>query len=405
MRTALVLGAMLSAALCSPAFAQKTPDIGGRQVRQVSVSTDIAYDSNIAHTNETLTNLRTVVPEDYTVRPRANFQIVQLVGAEAVFLTGSAGYDFHRYNKQLDNINTSVQGGGVIALASCRSTLFGGYDGRQSDPEEVPGSNGKNLLTTINTGLGVTCGRGIGLGESLSYRHTKAYNSAPTREQSNHSSDSVSLAVTYGNQTLGSLGLVASYATQNYPNQLTLIGSGNTFQVTSFGVTYSRLFGAKLKGSVSVSDAFLTRDFAPPGVPSRTSGLNYDMSADYQFNSRLDLQLQATRAYQPSNRPGKLYDLLTGVQADAKYKLGSRIVLGLGGTYRDVVSNTDNTITSLLVPSHYKEAAGFGSVSYRQNKRVSLTLEVRQQEKTADIATFNYSDTRATLTVDVSLHD
>jgi hypothetical protein len=120
------------------------------------------------------------------------------------------------------------------------------------------------------------------------------------------------------------------------------------------------------------------------------------------MNRNLGITVQGSRAYKPSNQPGRLFELLTGWQMDTQYQLGSRIVLGLGASYKDSRTNVDSTLPVAL-PTRYHQIAGYGSASYRFSRRLGLSLEVRQEDKTTDIPTFDYSDTRVTLSLDVSL--
>jgi hypothetical protein len=403
MRLALALGAILSAGVCTGAMADTgVPNIEDKQVRQIDFTTALLYDSNVSHTSDALSAQRGIKPEDETVRPGLNFNVVQPVGREALFLSGFAGYDFHRYNKDLDHINADMTGGGLLNVGPCKSTIFGIYQASQSNPEDVVAARVRNLLTTTTEAISVACGRETGISEQLVYRHSNANNSNTSSKVADHDSDGVSGGVSYGNASLGSLGLVAAYSHQEFPNRQIIAGSfGDAYTSESIGVMYSRDIGSRLKGSVTLSDALIRRNQAPVGIPLKTSGLNYDVSGEYAVSKNLTVSLTGSRAYQPSNRPGKLYDLLTAWEVDGKYQLGTKMTLGLGAVFKDLASNVDS-VTAVALPTTSHERDIYGSISYQATKRASLSFELRQEDKTTDVQAFNFTDTRATLSLDVT---
>ena len=88
-------------------------------------------------------------------------------------------------------------------------------------------------------------------------------------------------------------------------------------------------------------------------------------------------------------------------KAEANYKLGTRFTFGLGALAQDSTSNVDSTI-AVRLPTSFQKKSVFGSVAYRQSERASLAFELRQEESSTNLPEFNYSDTRASLTLDVS---
>lgn len=402
MRLVLALGVMISAGACGSAMAQSSavPNVGAEKVRTIDLIADLLYDSNIAHGNKELAAKRGITPEDTTVRPRVSFDIVQPIGREAVFLNGFYGYDFHQHNKQLDRQNADLTGGVMGRLGPCQGTASLAYAAGQTEPEDaVDVTTVRNLLVTTTAGVAVGCGQGSGLHESLSYHHQKADNSNSVREGTDHHGDQVSGELSYGNPSLGSIGLVGSWSKQYYPNRIVALGvTGDAFTSESIGVNYERAFGTKLKAGVTVSDSFLEREHAPVGLSKKTSGLTYDVNVSYSANTKLDLTLLAARAYQPSNRPGKLYDLVTSVQANAIYRLGTRITVGGGAIWQNLKSNVDSTFT-FVAPTEFDKTAFFGSIRYDVGRRAFVGLELRREEETTNISAFDYTDNRATLSL------
>ena len=230
----------------------------------------------------------------------------------------------------------------------------------------------------------------------------KCDNSNPVREEANHRGDSVSGSVSYGNASLGSIGLVGSYSRTEFPNRIVAVGvNGDSFTSESLGINYQRAFGAKLKGALTVSDNIVKRSHGLPGRPLSTSGLNYSANGSYFVNNALQLSLLASRAYQPSNRPGKLYDLITVTEIDANYRVGTRIAMIMGAVRTNLQSNVDSSILFLL-PTNLTKTAYFGTISYKAGRRGSVALELRHEDETTNLPAFDYSDNRVTLSLGIS---
>jgi hypothetical protein len=400
----LALGTIVGIGVCSQAMAQsQVPAVGAKREKNFGFNLDTVYDSNIAHTNATLATVRAVEPEEYTFRPSAFFSIVQPIGHQAVFLNGSVGYDFHKNNKQLDRENIDVTGGGSFLVGPCNSSLFGKYAAMQSDLADVVLGSVKNQMTVTAEGASLACGLPGGIGAQLSGQHEDTTNSASAQQTADHTVDGGSLSLIYGRPGLGAIGLVGNYSDQKFPNRLTFDGhKGDEYWNEMLGLNYEKSFGSKLKVQATVGYQKLKRQSAPPGVPLTSSNTNYNLAVDYRLNNRLNLTLASSRSYLPSNRPGKLYDLTTTVQGVASYDLGTRFNVSAGATYDQIESNQDTTPGVAPTPTKQHKNAEFVSLRYRQSKRASVVLSLRQEDRKTDLSAFDYSDTRATLSLAVT---
>jgi hypothetical protein len=306
-------------------------------------------------------------------------------------------------NKQLNRQNVDLTGGGLVVTGACRSTLYGNYTAAQSDLADAAVGVVKNLATTGTEGLGVNCGAASGLMGSISYQHQDLTNSAARQQIADHRSDGGMASFGYGRPSLGTLQLTGNYTTQTFPNRLNAAGQvGDSYWDQMLGVSYSKTLGSKLKFEGTVGRSTLHRDSAPVGVPLTVSGTSYSVAAEYVLNSRLSFQGQAGRQFQPSNRPGKLYDLATTAQVTANYNLGTRFLISLGGLYEDLKSNTDASVGAPISPNKSREKTAFGSVRYRQSQKLSLLLDLRRQERETDLPSFDYTDNSVTLTLAVN---
>ncbi len=399
----LALGAILSVGVCTSAIAQAVPSVGTAREYKFGFHTDVTYDDNVGRTSAALSAARHIIPQDELVSPAADFHIVQPVGQQALFLDGQVGYDFHKKNTRLNRENIDVTGGGVLTLLHCRTTIYGKYAALQSDLQDLSGLLVQNLLTTTAEAIGTQCGSGRGFTGSGVVQHRDVTNSLAFQKAADHKSDSVSGSFGYGNTSLGVLMLTGSYSKNGYPNRIdpTTGAAAGGFASESIGVSYEKAFGSKINTSVMVSENTLRRDFAPAGIGSKVTGVNYLVSVEYRASSRLSLKAHSQRAFQPSNRAGKLYDLVTSSELTGDYTLGNRFTIELNGIVDDLKSNKDTTIL-IPTPTKSRKKTISGSLHYRQSDRASLVLDLRHESKVTDLPNFNYDDNRATLTLAVS---
>jgi hypothetical protein len=403
MRTGLLtLGIAAGIAACGPALAQTpgAPTISNSRQMRIGGSLDFVYDANIAHSSEATARLRGLHPEEEILNPSVVFEIVQPFGRYGAFLQGNAGYDFHRYNPRLDHVNMDVSGGGQATIGPCRATGYGRFAAVQSNLEDVSLATVKNLMETTVSGGDATCGRQRGFNLSIQGSNVDVVNSDSRTKVADHRMDSVGGQFGYANERLGALGLQYSYGQASYPDRKNATGGfGDSYWSEMLGVTYQRNIGSKIKVQLNVGESIVKRGSAPPGIPLKVKGTTYSASLDYRMSQRLAFMVRASRAFQPSNRPGKLYDLVTHTEGAATYDLGTRIQVTLGGYVENLKSNQDTSPNALPTVTQADMSTEYLQVHYRQSKRLNVGLEVRHDDRETDLPQFNYSDTRATVSL------
>lgn len=400
----LALGAIVGVGVCSSAMAQGMsqglPVIEVKRQTIFGFNADLTYDTNVAHTSAALAQARGIQPKDYMLLPAATFQIVEPIGQEAVFLNGLAGYYLHQKNKRLDRQNLDISGGGVVVTGICRTTAMERLAEQQSDLADLTAAVTKNLLTTTETAIGATCARQTGLNANFTAQHLDVSNSNALQQPSDHRVTSFSGGFGYGNPQLGNLGLTGSTSIQRFPNRLNAVGGvGDAYASRMLGVTYSKTFGSKLNAQLSIGEMQLKRKSAPVGIPLKTSGVNYTANVDYKMSNRLEFLLTGSRAFLPSNRPGKLFDLATTTELVGHYSLGTKFVVSLGGILEQVDSNKDTTASKIITPTTSRKKTGYGSIAYHQSDKITVTLDLRHENRTTDVPSFDYSDDRATISL------
>lgn len=396
----LALGVVACTCGGAVAAAQQMPAVEARREFTGSLGLRGVYDSNFARSSSAAAASRRIAEEDYTLTPTLTARVVQPIGQQTIFLNGSVGYSFHQKNDQLDRARGDVQGGYVTRLGPCGLYATGGLAAAQSDLALVDAPSVNNLLKTSTLVAGAQCGQ-RGLSGGFSVQQTESKNSAAIQKRGDSDTQVLSGQFGYRNATLGTVSLVYVYSSTEYPNIIMPsrpVGDG--FFTQTVGLSVERKFGSKLKTRASAGRTMVKREFAPPGADQKFSSSNYSLGVDYLLGSRLNLSLSADRAVVPAGRAGKLYDIRTAGRFSGTYKLGSRFVLGFGHSIEDVDSNTDTSLPFDVITSS-RTNSSFASIRYQQGQRASLSLDVRYDERNANLKEFNYSGTRVGVTAEV----
>jgi hypothetical protein len=404
MRTGLLaLGIAAGVAACGPALAQAIPTVNNQRELKIIPTLNVTYDTNVGRTSEAISRLRGINPEDEIVNPSLVFDVVQPIGRQAAFLQGFAGYDYHAENRILNHVNADVSGGGLFTLGPCHTTGYGQFTAVQTDLQNASLAITKNLSQTATGGGQVVCGQQRGFNAQLMGAYTDVVNSETLQKVSDRRGNNISLQVGYGNNTWGNIGLVGTYTEQKFPSRQNFDGTfGDSYWSELLGVNYQKQFGQKIRVQAQVGQNVLKRSQATPGFPQKIRETNYSAVVDYKMSSRLEFLVQGGRQFQPSNRPGKLVDLVTRVDGSGAYNLGTRITVTLAGFWEDMQANQDTSANALPTITTSTRTGESLSVRYQQSQRITGTLDVRHEDRDTDLSVFNYSDTRVTLTLSSS---
>jgi hypothetical protein len=346
-----------------------------------------------------LSGIRDVARSDYILRPEATASVIQPLGRQLIFVNGSAGYDFYKRNDDLNRRRYNVTLGGVGVVGPCTENVATTFRAQQSDLGDVDQTTVKNLQKTIGFSGGITCGRSIGPTFGISGQRQDIKNSTPQLKVSDSTTAGVSATVGYTNPTLGVAGVFYSYSETENPNRIIPgRGIGDGFHVEATGVTLQHKFGSRIDARVSAGGMRLTREFAPVGSPKKVSGATYNGGVSYMAGTRLTLNLNASRAFQPSVTAGKLYDVTTRGDIGARYSLGTRIAITVGHSITDTDSNRDTALPGLVVTKSRTNSTT-ASILYTQNQHASVAMDVRYDDRETDVPSFNYNAVRVGLTL------
>ena len=396
-----VLGVVGCACGAMPAGAQMLPAVVGERQIHANLNVATIYEDNFSRSSKILAAQRGIKQNEVTVRPQVNVDVVQPVGQQIVYLRGGAGYDFHRFNNQLDRARADLQGGYVTTISLCQASVYGNYRAGQSDLALLDSPGVKNLSQVTGTAAGVQCGRPGSFVGGMTVQRTEAKNSAAIQKEADSTVETLSAQLGYSNSTIGQVGLTYAYSNNEFPNRL-IPGRpvGDGFFTQTFGVTAERQFNSRLKATAAAGRTTVKREFAPAGTDLKFTSSTYSALVNYRLGNRLTFELSGDRAVIPTARAGKLYDIATTGELRGTYRFGSRYMVSLGGRVEDIKSNPDTTLARPIVTDARTKTA-FGSITYSQSRRASLVLDVRYDDRNTNLPDFNYTSTRVGITAEV----
>jgi hypothetical protein len=329
--------------------------------------------------------------------PSALIEVFHHLGRESVFLTGSVGYNFYDQNSVLNRENIDLSGGVNGQFGACRATVNGSYARRQEQLQDTILTRVNDTYTQGSVGLEGACGRGFGLSPNFSFTQSWSTNSLAQLSSSDYNTTGGNAGVSYQTPNFGVLSLFGQAQTTDFTNRLVtfnLVTGHDGFETYGGGVRYSRLLGARIQGTVSVS---YTAVHPYTGATTDFSGFTYSTDLTFRASSRLMLHGNFIRDVQPSNVFNSTYYVESKELVEGTYNLGSRITLNLGAsdTNRDFKGAMLSRLTDL---THDELESVYGSASYRLRK-IYLTLSASQTHRTANVAGLGYPDTRVGLTV------
>jgi len=403
----LALGALVGVGICMAdvAAAQTAmPAVAmGKRDLKIGIRAAGAYDSNVSRSSKTVAAIRGLQLSDYTFTPAASLSVLQPIGPETIYLNADAGYVFYKENTQLNSVRAAVNGGVLSRLGFCQHAFTANYRASQNELQNVDLGNVKNVQEATSVGTGLQCVTTTGLGGSIFVSRTDTTNQARVRRESDTTVETLATGIQYGRPSLGTFSLNFNFAGTQFPNRITFgrpVGDG--FFTQSYGIGYQRNFGTRLQVGAQAATTHVKREFAPPGVDTSFNTPTYSADVTYGFGPRITLQATASRSVVPSQQLGKTLDKTTGYGLIGNYKAGPRLSFRGGLQRQQVDSNVDTSIALGPVVTSQRINSIYGSVTYSPGKLWSVSLDVRHDERKANLPDFNYTSNRVGVTTQAS---
>ena len=377
------------------------PDLVGASHLSVTPSVYAAYDTNVVHGTAAVARTHNLSVGDEIYGPRIDADVLRPFGNISLFVRGYASYNFYVRDHIFNSQGTDISGGAEYFLGPCRITGSGNYLQVRNDLEGA-NANGVVALTpnvqTIDGGsVDLGCQRTIGFSPTLTFTETQSRNDSVARQYIDYDSTSTRAGVVYQRPSIGSLSLFGEYDDLNYANRFVNFatsGPKDGYQSYSVGLQYTRPIGSRLQATAQIMYTdLMERSSLTPGF----SGLAYSGELIWQVTGRLTLLANAALSTTPSNQLGASFSRDQRFGGEVDYRFTPRLTLAAGGSRVDR-HYEGFELDPLIEVTQIENDEVHGSATYAFARRVSLTLDVREQSQHTNIAAFQYSGARVSLT-------
>lgn len=388
--------AAIMAALPGGALAQQAV------LRQFSISPQlrVAYDDNVLRLADDRPTPEGRHRGDRRLSPRVEINITRPIGRQSVFLVGSVGYDYYRYNRQLNRERINLVGGGAISAGSCTTNGQVNYSRRQSDLDDIVVSGlgrERNAETIWASNASISCGNAGGLSSSLSFAHDDIENSDPFRAYGNYHANTYNARIGLNRPSIGNLGIYTNYRRGVYDNRLLPNGDNDVVKSYAAGLRIDRQFG-RIKGYISGGVSRVESN--APGVRSFRGG-TYDVALTY-LGPRGSVSVNFGRNIQQSNLLGVSYSVVDSFDLGATYRVSQRINLNGGArSLRRRLSRSPLTPVDIGNGRDRTNAYNIGA-SLNAMRHLSLDLDATWRNRRGAIPAFDYK--ARILAVTIRLH-
>lgn len=350
----------------------------------IGVSGRATYDSNLIRSGDIILVDGQPVRgsgEDMRFTPAVTVDILVPVSRQALFLSGSLGYDFHLNNQQLDRERLNLTGGVNLAVASCTGQISGTYSRQQSDIADLLITDElvriDNTQETRALSANARCGDVVGLQPGFGFRHETTQNSGNERLTNDYTSNTYDAELAYVSPSLGSLALFSSFRDASYPNRVMGMREDGV-KVYSAGGRFTREIGSRLTGTVSAGITRVDPKF--PGTPGYSGG-SYSADLTYRPSDRIQLGIAFSRDATVSNLLDISYSITETYSIDGEYALGQRYRILFGGSYTERGFRVSELTDPDLAGTGDKRYLGFVGLRYLMNDRISVDFDLARERR------------------------
>lgn len=395
-----LIGLMLFASIGAPAAAWADEPAAG-DGPALKLSGSFLYDSNVSRSSEQAALQRGLTQADEIYTVLAIVDYARDFGSGSAYVTGNAGYAFYQNNTILNREHIDGEAGFRQRFGDCSVLLRGNYLRQQSDLAEIDITTvSRNTQTLPVVSFNVSCNQVTGFSPYADVSQAWSDNSSLQIRPSNYRSLTADAGVAYRQPEIGELDLFAQYSGTDFPDRQVLVAMplrlvNDSYVVNGGGARLSHNFGPKLETSFTLR---YTQLHPRSALAPQFSGLTYEADVTYQPTTRLQFVLSASRSTNPSNQVGTAYSINENYSASAFYTISSRIKFSLAGRWANQDYAGDFLPGSDVINSQtIKSVSGY--LSYDFSRNLSVNLNAAHEERSANIATFNYASTRVGVSV------
>jgi hypothetical protein len=353
------------------------------------------YNSNVAGVNAATAAKEGLTPGDEILSPAVTADIVWPVGPESVFLHGSAGYNFYAHNTILNSQDIDIRTGLNAKVDRCSGKVTAAYTSNQSNLNELTISVVRNVESDESIAVSAWCPRQVGLVPAASLSEAAAQNSNPIQDPSNFDTFKATVGVGYTQPMFGVLSLYGVYDDTEFPNRMPADG----YNLYGVGIRYDRRLGARIEAVGSLSYCELDPELADE---PRFSGPTYSLDGTFRATGKIKAHVRLERLLEPALQLNTTYDIQEIYLAEAVYAMSSRLSATIG-----VSQENDDYRGGALIPAvdvtHQTLNDVYASASLDVGRRLVLVFDLREERRSANLLTYDYTSTRVGLTARVKL--
>jgi hypothetical protein len=283
----------------------------------------------------------------------------------------------------------------MASAGPCVGTFTGGYDRRQSKLDDLTINISENVETVTSASVDLACGRKVGFVPAVSFSQSWADNSSSQRATSDYDSTNGTLSLAYRRPTFGELTMYATYGETNYDRLVPVAAAfeRDGFESYGGGIRYTRKIGSRLQGTLASGYSSVS-PFVSTG--EEFDGFTYSADLTFRPSGRIEAQASFARAVKPSNRLQTNYVVEEAYALQGSYLIGSRLRIGLGGSYTDSEFASAGP-TSPTVITAEQTRSWFASLRFNMSRRFAIVVDAEQQERDANVPGFDYTANRVGL--------
>jgi hypothetical protein len=276
--------------------------------------------------------------------------------------------------------------------------VSGEYASSQTQLSEITITSVKNTNTQTSVNVSVDCTRPIGFAPTLTVSDTWSSNSNDQLVPTNYNSLFVRPAIAYQSPTLGRVSLFGEFVHTQFPDRPFAVGPviiGDAYTVYSGGIRFDHRIGARIEGSAQLTYTDLEPN--APNVP-RFKGPTYLLDVQAHATPRITALVHLERDITPAVTIGSTYTAENNYRGQVDYQMNGRLKFSGGVSYIDQKFNGPVSNANLFLESQTL-LDYFGDAQLSLGRRFSVTFDVREENRRANLPQLNYSSTRVSLTL------
>ena len=365
----------------------------------------IEHNSNASRSDAARAAARGLERADQRITPSIQIDLSRALGQTQVSLNGSAGYDLHARNTQLNRERVDLEFGVGRSIGPCKIDLLANAARRQSDLGDIAFVNGaissvvKNAETRLQYGADISCGREYGFRPTAHVDYLTARNSNILRDRAEFGQLEYRGGIEYSTPNFGRLLAFVGRRDISLLNQPAAGGGKIGYNVTTIGARYARDIGSRLNAEATVGESKVGGGGA---LIRNASGVTWNVKVTAQLGERLQVTGSTGRQFTNSLSSDAAFLRSQTNQIELRYALNERMRLQAG--YSNIGNRYDyaSAPTGVFISRDRRKVLDAG-LTYDVGRRWQFGLAGGHERRNANGRFFDFAGTFARATVSFTI--